>query len=749
MTPLRAESSGPQIDVSVIVANCNGEKFIADAILSACNQTLVNIEIIVSDDASTDSSVRIVKSLISKDSRIRLIESDSNLGAGAARNRALDLAKGCWLSVLDSDDLMHPDRLRLLIEEAKKSGADIIADDLLLFDNDRKVPPQTLFSGKWAEAARWVSAEDYVATNDLYATGPAIGYLKPLFRRATIAKHNARYDERLTIAEDYDFVFRMLMAGAKFWTVPQIGYFYRRHSGSVSHRLKPSSLRSMIEVEQGYAARWPRPELLPLFRSRERSIRRAIGFEELVQAIKSRRLAQAAMMALADPAAAWLLRLPLQNFVARLRPKPKVESNQRRQVCILTRQRIAGRTNGSSRYLLDIVDFLAGRGLDIHLVIPSPSTMGRWPFLKISKDMDVFKTIRFRGTLRCGRYIVALDPRIAVKGVLGLLDRTLYRKGLIARPLSRPAPYAIAQALTREDRLFIAREAPLIADVQIADYCFLTEAYPFTLRPDAQRVVIMHDLFSSRPSQFATLNTSDSVVSLSFEDELRMLARAGTIVAIQRDEAAVLQHRLPHHEIVVAPIAALPVSTSQIGTSEIVLFVGSSAAPNADGLQWFIASCWPAIRKRRPEAILYVAGTVCSTLAGAVPATKLLNFVEDLDRLYMDASVVISPLRAGSGLKIKLVEALSKGKAMVVTTTTMQGVGDILNGCVLVGDSAADFVSLVVELLGDPGKRERLGTKAIAAIAQHFSPDHAYGVIAAAAERVSRGDSNDFCTLKS
>jgi glycosyltransferase involved in cell wall biosynthesis len=735
MSALRDDASA-EIDVSVMVANYNGEKFIADAIHSACAQTLTSIEIIVCDDASTDSSVQIVKRLIAQDSRIRLIESGSNLGAAAARNRALDLARGRWIAVLDSDDLMHPDRLRLLIEEGQTSGADIVADDLLLFDNDRRAPPRTLFSGKWAKAGRWVSAEDYLATNDLYGRGPAIGYLKPLFRAATIAKQNARYDERLILAEDYNFVFRLLMAGARFRTVPQIGYFYRRHSGSISHRLKPSVLRSILDVEQDYAARWPLNALLPLFRSRERSIRRAIAFEELVQAIKSRQLAKAAMIAIADPAVALLLRFPLKQFAARLRPEPKPGSSQRRQICILTRQRIAGRTNGSSRYLLDIVDFLASRGFDVHLLIPSPVTMGRWPFMKLSEDMDVFKTIRFRGTVRFGRYIVALDLRIAAKSVLGVLNRILYRSGMVSRPLFRPAPYAIAQALTRQDKLFIAREAPLIADAEIADYCFLTEAYPYTLRPDARRIVIMHDLFSSRSAQFAALNAPDSVVSLPLEEELRMLARAETIVAIQRDEAATLQRRLPRHEVVVAPIAALPVSQSQIGNSEIVLFVGSSAAPNVDGLRWFIASCWPTIRERRPKAMLYVAGSVCNSVAGTPPATKLLNVVEDLDSLYTKASVVISPLRAGSGLKIKLIEALSKGKAMVVTTSTMQGVADVLNGCALVDDSASGFASRVIDLLGDPGKRDELGTKGILAISRHFSPERAYGVVASAAERV-------------
>ena len=147
-----------EIDVSVIVANYNGEKFIADAIRSACNQSLRSIEVIVSDDASTDSSIQIVKSLIAEDSRIRLIESGVNGGSAAARNRALDVARGQWISILDSDDLMHPDRLQCLIGEGAKTNADIVADDLALFDTTRRVAPQTLFTRRWSRAASWASS---------------------------------------------------------------------------------------------------------------------------------------------------------------------------------------------------------------------------------------------------------------------------------------------------------------------------------------------------------------------------------------------------------------------------------------------------------------------------------------------------------------------------------------------------------------------------------------------------------------
>jgi succinoglycan biosynthesis protein ExoO len=247
----------------------------------------------------------------------------------------------------------------------------------------------------------------------------------------------------------------------------------------------------------------------------------------------------------------------------------------------------------------------------------------------------------------------------------------------------------------------------------------------------------MHDLFSSRSSQFDSLKASDSVASISLAEEVQMLAAADTIVAIQRDEAAVLRRKLPEHDIVVAPIAALPVKQPQPGNTDIVLFVGSSAAPNVDGIKWFIDACWPAIRQRRPDAVLNIAGSVCSGLARVPDGVRLLNVVENLDGLYAEAAVVVSPLRAGSGLKIKFIEALSKGKAVVATTTTLQGVFDIMTGCAAISDNAPDFAADVVGLLADDKMRSELGAKGLSVVSQHFSPDRAYGGIAAAAGQIA------------
>ena len=181
MTSASALPARPPV-VSVIMANHNGAAYLADAIASVRRQSLSELELIVSDDASTDDSARIVGEAIAGDPRIRLVRSTQNSGPAAARNKALALARGDWIAVMDSDDLMHPDRLERLVEAAERDGADIAADDLVEFETDR-VRRLACSPANGRASPFWVDIRDYIRLNMFYGPGPALGYLKPLFRR--------------------------------------------------------------------------------------------------------------------------------------------------------------------------------------------------------------------------------------------------------------------------------------------------------------------------------------------------------------------------------------------------------------------------------------------------------------------------------------------------------------------------------------------------------------------------------------
>jgi glycosyltransferase involved in cell wall biosynthesis len=713
--------------VSVILANYNRAAYLTDSIRSACRQTLQNIEIIVSDDASNDQSIAIINQMTAEDPRIRLVTSGTNGCPAATRNRAIGIAAGEWIALMDSGDIMHPARLETLVEISSQDRPDIVADDLLIFDSDHIAGPVPLLKGKWASSPFWVDISTYVRLNHFNGRGPALGSLKPLIRSALLARVPRPYNETLRVADDYNLIFDLLRSGARYRVYPNLHYFKRTHA-PFSYRLDEGVMAALKTID----AQVLRDEanvhhhLAASIRKRIRSIETALRFESLLGSLESKSYFNAIVTIFENPRTLSLLKFPILARLGRRARKPQPTRIAAKQVCVLSSQRVVGRTNGSSVYLLELVAALAAHGVEVHFLSPSPGTLGRWPFLLLSKDVSVFKTYRIRGTWRIGTCLISKNPRRMIQASLAMLDKILVNAGVLSTPLFRRAPYSIAEPLSRADQLFLARHAPLKGDYLIADYCFLTDAFPYALRPDARSAVIMHDLISSRTNQFEAVGAKDSVVILTEDVECAKLAKADCIVAIQSAEAAILEKRLPRHRIIVAKMAADPVAQAQAGDSDLVLFVGSNAAPNVDGLRWFLDTCWPRVRERLPTARAFVAGTVSHAFGPPPEGVSFLGLVDDLAALYQKAGVVISPLRAGSGLKIKLIEALARGKAVVATSTTLQGVADQLIDAVQIADDPEEFTEAIVSLLSDVPLRESLATRGLTAIAQHFSADACY-----------------------
>ena len=112
-----------QKKVSVIIPTYNRAEFLRSAIESALKQTFTDLEIIVSDDKSTDHTQEMVENL--KDERIKYIKNEGNKGVSAARNAAIKEAKGEYIAFLDDDDEWVPDKLQRQVEVLDKSQSNI------------------------------------------------------------------------------------------------------------------------------------------------------------------------------------------------------------------------------------------------------------------------------------------------------------------------------------------------------------------------------------------------------------------------------------------------------------------------------------------------------------------------------------------------------------------------------------------------------------------------------------------------
>lgn len=110
--------------VSVIIPVYNQEKYLRENLLSVCGQTYRNLEIIVVDDGSTDSSPAIPEEFAARDGRIRVL-TQKNRYAGVARNYGMQEAHGDYYLFPDSDDIFEPDMVERLVERAQQTGAEI------------------------------------------------------------------------------------------------------------------------------------------------------------------------------------------------------------------------------------------------------------------------------------------------------------------------------------------------------------------------------------------------------------------------------------------------------------------------------------------------------------------------------------------------------------------------------------------------------------------------------------------------
>ena len=111
--------------ISVIIPVYNVEKFLPQCIESVIKQNYKNLEIICVDDGSTDNCGKILDEYALKDNRIKVIH-QKNKGLSEARNIALDIASGYWISFVDSDVFLAPDFYDIMLNAAKKNNADVI-----------------------------------------------------------------------------------------------------------------------------------------------------------------------------------------------------------------------------------------------------------------------------------------------------------------------------------------------------------------------------------------------------------------------------------------------------------------------------------------------------------------------------------------------------------------------------------------------------------------------------------------------
>ena len=126
--------------VTIAIPFYNAEKFLEQAILSVCNQTYSNIEILLLDDGSTDNSLSIAHSLALKDKRIKVYSDGENKGLIFRLNQSVSMCESEYYARMDADDIMHPLRIEKQIEHLENNpSVDILGTSFYSIDNENRI----------------------------------------------------------------------------------------------------------------------------------------------------------------------------------------------------------------------------------------------------------------------------------------------------------------------------------------------------------------------------------------------------------------------------------------------------------------------------------------------------------------------------------------------------------------------------------------------------------------------------------
>ena len=247
--------------ISVIIPIYNVEKYLSAALSSLKAQSFEDYEAICVDNGSTDNSLSILREYASKDNRIKIVE-QNNRGVSAARNAALDQAGGEYIAFLDSDDMMHPQMLEIMLKALIETDSDIVYCDINRFKDGEKISFDNISLPSFKEISNHF--ESFVLNK---VNNPKVALWNKLYR-ADLFKQ-IRLPEELTIAEDFVVMHSLLFAAKKISYVQAELIYYRQRSDSLIHReLKEEDIHNGITAVRLVFSDFKDKELSPHIRNR-------------------------------------------------------------------------------------------------------------------------------------------------------------------------------------------------------------------------------------------------------------------------------------------------------------------------------------------------------------------------------------------------------------------------------------------------------------------------------------------------
>ena len=250
----------------------------------------------------------------------------------------------------------------------------------------------------------------------------------------------------------------------------------------------------------------------------------------------------------------------------------------------------------------------------------------------------------------------------------------------------------------------------LVVDSHNIDYD-LARQYAGAGNSLVRRIYAASNWRKLRREELGTYRNADGVYLCSSADQRRLLAEVPGVRTTVIPNAANVDYYQPR-------------STDPRPDGRTVVFFGLlSYAPNVDGVTHFLREIWPRISAANPDSRCKIIGgePPPALLALAGPRVELTGFVEDLRPHLAAAAAVVVPLRLGGGTRLKIVEAMAMGKAVVSTTLGAEGIEGVPDRDFLIRDDPESFAAAVGSLLTDPDLGKRIGQAARRLAVERYS----------------------------
>lgn len=229
--------------ISIIIPVYNVEKYLECCLNSVISQTYHNLEILLVNDGSTDTSNMICKSFCKKDSRFIYFE-HNNTGVSFTRNRALENVHGEYVCFVDADDVLEKDAIEEQIKRIENH--DMIITRYKKIDESGKILGESKIYKKCS-----ISSDEMIKRLFLSLKYGYQGYIgNKMFKNVIIQKYKIRFAEDVYYNEDRLFVLEYLLHSEKVLFINAYAYYYRIHqNNATAYTEKKVTSKMLTEIE--------------------------------------------------------------------------------------------------------------------------------------------------------------------------------------------------------------------------------------------------------------------------------------------------------------------------------------------------------------------------------------------------------------------------------------------------------------------------------------------------------------------